>query len=141
MKKLTTLLGVVALSTTFAVAGCKKKEDQVAPAAKAAEPAPPPAETPPAPTPAAEVKPVEGQPAAGETANNLPPECADYKATIEKLGSCEKVPAAQRDQLKQTLDKDLMALTAPDADKVKAASNCKTAMDAIKTKHGKNCGL
>ncbi|MGE0549283.1 MAG: glutaconyl-CoA decarboxylase subunit gamma [Kofleriaceae bacterium] len=144
MKKLTTLLGIVALSATFALAGCNKKKDEEgkAPAAKPAEttptaPAAPAADTPAAaPTPS-EAKPVEGQPAA---ATDIPAECTDYKATVEKLATCDKVPAADKDTLKQSFDKDFAALTATGADKVKAATDCKAAAEKIKTAHGKTCG-
>ncbi|MGE0871888.1 MAG: hypothetical protein AB7P03_25245 [Kofleriaceae bacterium] len=142
MKKLTTLLGIVALSATFALAGCNKKKDEEgkAPAAKPAETLPTTPAAPAADTPSTdEAKPAEGQPAAA-AATDIPAECADYKATVEKLATCDKVAAADKDKLKQSFDKDFAAWTAAGVDKTKAASDCKAASETIKTAHSKDCG-
>jgi hypothetical protein len=79
-------------------------------------------------------------PAAG-----LPAECADYKALIEKLAACDKMPAASRDMLKKSFD-DASKQWA-DFDKLPAdaktalTSGCKQGADALRKAAGPTCGF
>src|SRR5689334_14722523 len=88
MKKLTTLFAVVALTTTLGLAGCKKNKDQ-----EGADKAAPKTEekagemkkddmAKPADPNAA--KPADPGAAPAAAAGDLPKECGDYKAAIEK---------------------------------------------------------
>src|SRR5438874_12705259 len=98
MKKLTTLLAVVALATTLGLAGCKKNKDQ-----EAADKGAPKTEEKmggdmkkdegmkPADPNAAKTDDKGAAPMAAP-AGDLPKECGDYKAAIEKLSSCDKMP-------------------------------------------------
>jgi hypothetical protein len=71
-------------------------------------------------------------PAAG---GDLPAECNDYKAAIEKLASCDKLPQASKDALKTSFDtmanswKDFGSM--PAEAKKAAADACKQAADAV----------
>ena len=96
MKKLTTLFAVASLGTALALTGCKKKDDGNATSAdkpaegvKADKAAP---ATPDQAAPAA--APAAAGAAAPAAAGDLPAECNDYKASIDKLASCDKMPQA-----------------------------------------------
>jgi hypothetical protein len=137
MKKLVTLFGTLALASTLALTGCKKKDEAPKePAAtetpKAAEPAAAPAAADPAAAPAA-ADPAAAAPAAA--AGDLPAECAEYKAAIEKLATCDKLPAASKDGLKTSwtaIETSLAGAAVPEA-KAAVASGCKTAAESLKT--------
>src|SRR5215467_5537172 len=111
MKKLTTMFGIVALTATIGLAGCKNKRDtekKDETPAKTTEPATPdpnakpdPAKTDPAKTDPAKTDPAKTD---DHAAANLPAECNDYKAAVDKLASCDKLPAASRDALKQSYE-------------------------------------
>jgi hypothetical protein len=64
-------------------------------------------------------------------------ECDDYRAEMEKIAKCDKIPQQARDTMKQGFDaasaawKDLAS--APKEAKDAAASACKSAADAAKT--------
>jgi hypothetical protein len=74
----------------------------------------------------------EAPPAAG-----LPAECAEYKAMVEKLMTCDKYPAASRDAMKKGFDAASKAWDNFDklpADAKKTMTEaCKTAAAALKT--------
>ncbi len=114
MKTLMTMLAVIAL------AGCKHDKDKEAPAPvqKAAEPAP-----------------------ADKAAAPLPADCNDYKAAIDKLASCDKLPAETRDQLKKAFEttSSAWASLTPEA-KAGLGPSCKTALDAVNTAAKTTCG-
>jgi hypothetical protein len=71
--------------------------------------------------------------------DDLPPECRDYRAAVEVMSRCDKLPAAARDALRQGLDAMEQGFaglhdmpedarrTAMDA----AATGCKAATDAV----------
>jgi hypothetical protein len=131
MTKLNTLFAIIALSTTLGVAGCKKKNEEQkveTPSAQKAQ------ETTPAGTPEAN-KPAEGQAAA------LPTECTEYKAAIDKLATCDKLPQAQRDQLKKSYD-DAAAgwANVPAEAKANLGATCKSGLDAVTTAAKQTCG-
>jgi hypothetical protein len=127
MKKLTTMFAMLALTTALGVAGCKKgsEEKAVDPVAKPTE-----GETKPAETKPAETKPEETTPA---TAGELPAECGEYKAAIEALATCDKLPQATRDALKQSYDQTSAAwASVPAEGKAALGTACKSAADAVK---------
>jgi len=140
MKKLTVLFASAALALTLGAAGCKKKEetkvdDKMAPTT----PTTPTTETKPADPAAA--KPTEGTPA---PAGDLPAECTEYKATIEKLASCDKMPQQSRDALKQGYDAMSQGWanvgSMPAEAKKAMADGCKQGTDALKQAAGAMCG-
>lgn len=121
MPNLTKLIAIIAITTGFGLAGCKNepaKTQEQTPVAKPTEPMAKPEDTTAKPT----------------AATNLPAECAEYKAAIEKIGACDKVPQQQRDALKQAYDTSSAAwATVPADGKAALAASCKSATDAIKT--------
>ena len=126
MPNLTKLIAILVMSTSFGLAGCKKDPEKAAeaPVAKPTEPAK--TETP-KPT---EAKPEEPKPTA---AADLPAECAEYKAGIEKLATCDKLPQQSRDSLKQAYDATSATwASVPAEGKAALATACKSAADALK---------
>ncbi|MBA3463672.1 MAG: hypothetical protein H0T46_27185 [Deltaproteobacteria bacterium] len=70
-------------------------------------------------------------PAAG--GGDLPPECAEYKAAIEALSKCEKLPQASRDALKQSYEQTSAAwASVPAEGRAALGTACKSATDAVK---------
>ncbi|MES1265898.1 MAG: hypothetical protein ABUU24_09665 [Variovorax sp.] len=140
MKKLTTLFAVAALATTISLAGCKKKDDGNATSAdkpaegvkkddKAAAPTPAPAATP------------DKAAAAPAAAGDLPAECNEYKASIDKLASCDKMPQQARDALKQAYDQASAGwANLPAEAKANLATACKAGTDAVTTSAKQVCG-
>jgi hypothetical protein len=142
MKKLTIMFACVAMSLSLGVAGCKKKKDEAKPAEtpaakptddKAAAPADKPADKPADPAAA---------PAAG--GGDLPASCGEYKAMIEKLASCDKMPQQARDALKQSYDTMSAswanAATLPPEAKDGMDKSCKAGADALKQAAAATCG-
>jgi hypothetical protein len=126
MPNLTKLIAIIAITTGFGLAGCKKEPEktQETPVAKPTEPMAKPEDTTAKPT----------APTAPTAAADLPAECGEYKAAIEKIASCDKVPQQQRDALKQAYDTSSSAwATVPADGKAALAASCKSATDAIKT--------
>ena len=118
-------------AATLTLAACK-------PADKPAEETPA-AETVAAPEAAApaEAAPTEAAPAAtGDTANASTgvPECDTY---LEKVYACisDKVPEAQRDAMKQSIEQTKSGWSTV-TDKTALATQCKTAMEQAKTSFG-----
>jgi hypothetical protein len=79
-------------------------------------------------------KPAEGSAAApAAAAGDLPAECNDYKAAIEKLAACDKLPQAARDALKQSYDQASASWAGLPAEaKASLATACKAGADAVK---------
>jgi hypothetical protein len=132
MTKLTTLLVVGALAFT----GCKKKDDaakenkDTTAEKKTTEGAP----ATPTPAPAT-------APAPAAAAGDLPAECNDYKAAIDKLSSCDKMPQQARDALKQAYDQASAGWASLPADaKANLATACKAGTDAVNTSAKQVCG-
>ncbi len=75
----------------------------------------------------------------------LPPECADYKALVDKLATCEKLPQASRDMLKKSFDDTAKAWTnmekLPADAKAALVGGCKQGADALKQAAGSACGF
>jgi len=147
MQKLTTLFAVVALATTLGLAGCKKKTDGAATADKPAEgdvkkdttatPTPTPDKA--APAAAGTAAPAAGT--APAAAGNLPAECNEYKAAIDKLATCDKMPQQARDALKQAYDQASTGWANLPADaKANLATACKAGTDAVTTSAKQVCG-
>ena len=60
------------------------------------------------------------------------PECDAYKAAIDKLSTCDKIPEAARKQMKDAFDQAAGAWKSLPADaKAQAATGCKAAADAV----------
>lgn len=142
MKKLATLIGTLALASTLAITGCKKKEEAATEAPKTTEPAaaaPADPAAAPAADPAAAPAAAPADPAAAPAdpaaaaAGDLPAECNDYKAALEKLATCDKLPAAQKDAFKSAwagIDTAMKAATTPEA-KAAVGQSCKAGADGV----------
>lgn len=77
----------------------------------------------------------EGSAAAPAAAGggDLPAECNDYKAAIEALSKCEKLPQATRDALKQSYEQTAAAwASVPAEGRAALGTACKSAADAVK---------
>jgi hypothetical protein len=85
-------------------------------------------------------KPAEGAaPAAG--GGDLPKECGDWKAAVEKLASCDKMPEAQRKAMKDAFDQASGAwANLPAEGKAALAQSCKAGADAIMQSAKATCG-
>ena len=141
MTKLSTLFAIVAMTATLGAAGCKTRSTETKEqAAKPTETATPEDKKPEDTKP--EAKPEEKKPEATPTAaGELPAECAAYKASIEKLASCDKLPQPTRDSLKGQFDLASGAwATVPADGKAAQAAACKTADDAVKQAAATTCG-
>jgi hypothetical protein len=147
MKKLTTLFAVASLGTALALTGCKKKDDGNAtsadkPAEKTTDKAAAPA-TPDQAAPAAAGTPAAAtdKAAAPAAAGDLPAECNEYKASIDKLASCDKMPQQARDALKQAYDQASAGwANLPAEAKANLATACKAGTDAVTTSAKQVCG-
>ena len=72
-------------------------------------------------------------PAGGGGGGDLPAECNDYKAAIEALAKCDKLPQATRDALKQSYEQTSAAwANIPAEGKAALGTACKSAADAVK---------
>jgi hypothetical protein len=126
MNKLTTLFAILTVTATLGVAGCKHDTSKEQPAAKPATEELQPKTDDTKPT---ETKPTETKPAA---AADLPAECNDYKAAVEKLASCDKLPIETRDSLKKAYEQTSAAwASVPAEGKAALATSCKAATDAV----------
>lgn len=147
MKKLTILFASAALALSLGAAGCKKKEekkvDDKAMTPPATDPNAKPVDTTkPADTTAKPADTTATPPAPG--GGDLPAECNDYKAMIEKLASCDKMPQQSRDALKQGYDAMSQGWanvgSMPAEAKKAMADGCKQGTDALKQAAGAMCG-
>ena len=132
MKKLTTMFAMIAMTTALGVAGCKKgaEEKKADPVTKPTEGETKPTETKPTETKPEDKKPEETKPA---TAGELPAECGEYKAAIEALAKCDKLPQATRDALKQSYEQTSAAwASVPAEGRAALGTACKSAADAVK---------
>jgi len=81
-------------------------------------------------------KPAEPAAAAGD----LPAECNDYKAAIEKLSSCDKMPKEARDAMKTAFDQASTGWAGLPAEaKASLATACKAGADAVKQSSAAMC--
>ena len=136
MKKLVSLIGTLALVSTLSLTGCKKKEEAAPAATEAPKTTEPAAVDPAAAKPADPAAAPAVDPAAAPVAaaGDLPAECADYKAALEKLGACDKLPAASKDAYKTAwtgIETSLTGATTPEA-KAAVGQACKAGADGVK---------
>ena len=69
----------------------------------------------------------------GGGGGDLPAECNDYKAAIEALAKCDKLPQATRDALKQSYEQTSAAWAqVPAEGRAALGTACKSAADAVK---------
>lgn len=133
MKKLSTLFAIVAMTTGLGLAGCKKDPEKTTetPVAKPTEPAKPDIAKPDIAKP--EDRKPEDTKVQPTAAADLPAECGEYKAGIEKLATCDKLPQQSRDSLKQAYEASSAAwASVPAEGKAALATACKSAADALK---------
>ena len=72
---------------------------------------------------------------------DLPAECNDYKAAIEKLASCDKMPQQARDALKNAYDQASAGwANLPAEAKANLATACKAGADAVTQSAKQVCG-
>ena len=87
----------------------------------------------------------EGSGSAAPATEGLPAECTEYKALVEKLSGCDKLPPASRDMLKKTFDDQSKAWAnfdkLPADAKTALTSGCKQGADALKKSAGATCGF
>jgi len=137
MPNLTKLLTIIAMTTGLGLTACKTEpaKTQETPAAKPAEPAPTeakPTEAKPTEAKPTEAKPEDSKAQPTTAAADLPAECAAYKAGIEKLATCDKLPAEARASLKQAYEASATGWAGVPAEgKAALATACKTAADAL----------
>jgi hypothetical protein len=80
-------------------------------------------------------------PPAAAGGGDLPAECNDYKAAIEKLASCDKMPQQARDALKQAYDQASAGwANLPAEAKANLATACKAGADAVMQSAKSVCG-
>jgi hypothetical protein len=82
-----------------------------------------------------------GAGSAGPVAVDVPPACQDYRATIDKLSTCQKMDQAQRDAFKNAYDaasKNWSNFTPSQKDSI--GQTCKQANDAVVAAAKKQCG-
>src|ERR1700733_812245 len=145
MKKLT-LFAVVALSSSLALAGCKKKRNEegkdTAPVEKTGEMKPDDKAAAPKPDDkAAAVAPKPDDKAAPAAAGDLPKEGADYKAAIDKLATCDKPPQQARDAMKKSYDAASATWVGiPPEAKATLAKTCQAGADAVQQSGKASCG-
>ena len=105
----------------------------------AAEKTAPPDTTPDAGAPADDAGAAAALPA------GLPAECAEYKAVIDKLAACDKLPPAARDMLTKSFEAQSQAWTGvdqlPDEAKSALGNACKQGVDAVKKAVTGTCEL
>lgn len=134
------LLTIATLVAATLGTGCEKKErteaDQPVTAPKTTEEMQPPGTAPgTAPDTTAPATPPPTAPTDEKTpeAMALPTECTEYKATIEKIRTCDKLPQATRDALVQAYEQASSGWsTATPETRASLASSCKSAHEAIK---------
>jgi curli biogenesis system outer membrane secretion channel CsgG len=131
MPNLTKLLAIALMTTGLGLTACKTEPAKAkeVPVAKPTETAP--TEAKPTETKPTETTPTEAKPVAA--AGDLPAECGEYKAAIEKLATCDKLPQQTRDALKQSYEQTSTAwASVPAEGKAALATACKSAADAVK---------
>ena len=132
-------------AVTLVSFGCKKGEDKAAGGDKMA-PADKPVDKMAGDKPADKMagdKPADKAVPAGANAD-IPAECNDYKAAMEKLAACDKMPQASKDALKQGYDAMsqgwAQAKDMPAEAKKAMADGCKQGADALMQSGKALCG-
>jgi len=102
---------MLSAAIALAITGCNKKQDKPAPVAT------------------------------GSASADVPPECNEYKAAIEKLATCDKLPQQARDQLNAAYEQTSKGwANLPAAAKPNLASGCKAGTDAVIAAAHQACG-
>ena len=80
--------------------------------------------------------------AAGSAASNeIPKECDEWKAMVDKLMGCDKMPEPQRKIMKDAYDQaSALWPTMPPASKAELSVTCKAAADTIMSSAKATCG-
>lgn len=87
---------------------------------------------------------VDIEPADSTGSSSWPPSCAEYEQVMERLASCDKLPQASRDALRQGFDSmksawgNLAAMSQSARDTM--ASGCQQAVDALRQAGASICG-
>jgi len=77
----------------------------------------------------------------GSASSELPKECEEWKAMVDKLMACEKMPEPQRKIMKDLYDQaSSLWPTMTAASKPQLATSCKAAADAIMSSAKATCG-
>jgi len=77
----------------------------------------------------------------GSASNELPKSCDEWKAMVDKLMACEKMPEPQRKIMKDAYDQaSSLWPTMPAASKAQLATSCKAGADAIMSSAKATCG-
>lgn len=77
----------------------------------------------------------------GSASNELPKECDDWKAMVDKLMACDKMPEPQRKVMKDAYDSaSALWPTTPATGKPLLATSCRAAADAIRSSAKATCG-
>jgi hypothetical protein len=140
MQKLITLCASLAFVSTLGLAGCKKKTGD-ATADKPTEGEVKTAEKPAAAPATAGTGSAAATATAPAPAGDLPAECNEYKAAIDKLSTCDKMPQQARDALKQAYDQSSAGWASLPADaKANLATACKAGTDAVTASAKQSCG-
>ena len=123
----------------------KDQQDNMAKAITAVIAADRPPEPPEADAPDAGTAGAADPGAAVDVPAGMPAECAEYKALIEKLAACDKLPAASRDMLKKSFDTTAKTWTSfdklPDSARAALVEGCKQGADAVKQAAANTCAL
>jgi hypothetical protein len=131
MKTLTIALALAATAAATAATGCKKTSNQQnppTPMAKPLETAPTPAPTPAPINPSATTPPSNDRNPVAE----LPADCSAYKASIDRMNTCDKLPKEQRDALSADFDRQAAKWAAlPLESKAQVGQQCKASNDAV----------
>jgi hypothetical protein len=94
-----------------------------------------------APPPAGSDTPPAGSAAPAVGADGLPKECADYKAQVEKLKTCEKIPQKAKDALIKAFDDASKGwATMPEGAKAGLDKSCKAGTEAVVVAAKEACG-
>lgn len=80
-----------------------------------------------------------GSGSAAAATGDVPPDCAEYKMLIEKLATCDKMPVASRDALKQGFAAMEKSWANADA-KATLGEACKQAVVSVKAAATQTCG-
>jgi hypothetical protein len=77
----------------------------------------------------------------GSGGGDIPKECDDWKAMVDKLMGCDKMPEPQRKIMKDAYDQaSALWPTMPAASKAQLATSCKAGADAIMSSAKATCG-
>ena len=78
---------------------------------------------------------------AAPTADGLPVECAEYKAQVEKLKPCEKLPAKAKEALIKAFEQASAGwVNMPDGAKAGLSTSCKRGTEAVVVAAKEACG-